>query len=485
MCGGGYTASKLLLCLALLLCAAGTSGLVNHLKVSNDDRCAFRIDQYGLVAGGVYDFRILHFQGEKNKTGFVMQVVQTMETALAVTLQQLCPLLESAKPINTSTIATIKPTTNFTRNVTKPQEGMYQTYFINCENQCFLGLRANGLHKVSFEVILTEYNIRNGARSYLSVGSWPLPIVYGTMVGVYLICLVLWLWVVFRKGNNRNRVHHLMSALVLLKVLSLTFEAIELHYQDTHGVSGGWAVPYYAFLTVKGSFVFVLIVLIGSGWKFLKPYLSSKDKKILMVVIPLQILDNIALVITEQTEEGLMLWRFWVFIFRAIDIVCCIAVLAPVLWSISSLKSAAATDGKAAVNLTKMALFRGFYLSVISYMYCRLIILYLLEFTLKYKYVWVKPFFDEVAALAFYSYTAWKFRPVVGNPYLSMDSTDEGKDIAEVLQPSPTNDIEMNSITFTIDDHEDTPSTETTAPQSTDPTTTNKTGLHHVQPQDS
>ncbi|KAH3742483.1 seven transmembrane domain protein [Pelomyxa schiedti] len=353
---------------------------------------------------------------------------------------------------------------------------MYQTFFINCENQCYIGNK--GLHTVTFDVILTEYNVRNGKTSYLSIGSWPLPIFYGSMVGVYLLCLGLWLWTVFRKGNNRNRLHHLMSALVVLKVLSLTFEAIELHYQDTHGVSGGWAIPYYAFLTVKGSFVFVLIVLIGSGWKFLKPYLSAKDKKILMVVIPLQILDNIALVITEQTEEGLMLWRFWVFIFRGIDIVCCVAVLAPVVWSMTSLKVAAQTDGKAAVNLKKMALFRGFYLSVIAYMYCRVVILYVLEYSLKYKYLWVKPVFDELAALVFYTYTAWKFRPVVGNPYLSLECIDEAKDIAAVI-PSPTGDVELSTFSFPAPPNDVDGSSASSEIQ---PTT--NTGLHHVQNQD-
>jgi hypothetical protein len=61
--------------------------------------------------------------------------------------------------------------------------------------------------------------------------------------------------------------------------------------------------------------MFTVIALIGTGWTFIKPYLSDKDKKIFLIVIPLQILDNIAMVIIEETAPGTQGWFTWVRFF--------------------------------------------------------------------------------------------------------------------------------------------------------------------------
>ena len=40
---------------------------------------------------------------------------------------------------------------------------------------------------------------------------------------------------------------------------------------------------------MKGATLFIVIVLIGSGWSFVKPFLSDRDKKIVMIILPLQV----------------------------------------------------------------------------------------------------------------------------------------------------------------------------------------------------
>jgi hypothetical protein len=40
---------------------------------------------------------------------------------------------------------------------------------------------------------------------------------------------------------------------------------------------------------LKGAVLFITIVLIGTGWAFFKHILSGKDKKIFMIVVPLQV----------------------------------------------------------------------------------------------------------------------------------------------------------------------------------------------------
>ncbi|KAG2470630.1 RYDEN protein, partial [Polypterus senegalus] len=51
----------------------------------------------------------------------------------------------------------------------------------------------------------------------------------------------------------------------------------------------GLAVMYYITHLLKGALLFITLALIGTGWAFVKYILSDKEKKIFMIVIPLQI----------------------------------------------------------------------------------------------------------------------------------------------------------------------------------------------------
>lgn len=47
--------------------------------------------------------------------------------------------------------------------------------------------------------------------------------------------------------------------------------------------------PAVLSCSLKGALLFITIALIGTGWAFIKHILSDKDKKIFMIVIPLQV----------------------------------------------------------------------------------------------------------------------------------------------------------------------------------------------------
>jgi len=81
----------------------------------------------------------------------------------------------------------------------------------------------------------------------------------------------------------------MMAALLFFKTLSLLFEAVRYHYYSLNGFAEGWSIVYYIFAFIKGVMRFVVILLIGTGWSLLKPYLNDREKKIILIVLVLQV----------------------------------------------------------------------------------------------------------------------------------------------------------------------------------------------------
>jgi hypothetical protein len=109
----------------------------------------------------------------------------------------------------------------------------------------------------------------------------------------------------------------------------------------------------------------------------------------------------VAEIIVEESEEGQVVHSTWKVIFTSLDLLCCGAILFPVVWwvintwlsddrlglslaiygtgrSIRHLQEASQTDGKAAQNLRKLKLFRHFYMIVVCYIYFTRIIVKML-----------------------------------------------------------------------------------------------------------
>ncbi|KAF5826810.1 lung seven transmembrane receptor-domain-containing protein [Dunaliella salina] len=155
-----------------------------------------------------------------------------------------------------------------------------------------------------------------------------------------------------------------------------------------------------------------------------KPFLGDKEKRILLVVVPLQVFANIAIVITEEESPSVIDWFTWRDVYYLVDIICCCAILFPIVWSIKHLREASQTDGKAARNLEKLTLFRQFYIMVVVYIYFTRIVVYLLKSTVQYEYSWTSEGAEQLATLAFYVWTAVRFRPQSNNPYLRLDASE-------------------------------------------------------------
>ncbi|KAL8598165.1 hypothetical protein ACOMHN_043236 [Nucella lapillus] len=305
------------------------------------------------------------------------------------------------------------------------EEGLYNLFFHNC-----LSYRKST--PITMTIEITEDN--NG--NFLTAGEMPVPALYFTFSVLFFIAGTAWLSVLKRSREDVYKIHYLMMVVVFVKSLACLFHGVNMYFIQINGIhEDAWAVMWYIVYLTRGALMFVTVLLIGAGWAFIKHVLTDREKKLFLIIIPLQVLDRVAEVIVEESEEGNQSYMTWKEIFILVDLLCCGAILFPVVWSIRHLQDASRTDGKAAINLQKLKLFRHFYILVVCYIYFTRIIVYLMKITLPFKLVWLTDLFRELAMMVFFMVTGSKFRPATDNPYLQvpLDSDDEEIEMDEVL----------------------------------------------------
>lgn len=299
--------------------------------------------------------------------------------------------------------------------------GLYSLAFHNCRPD----------NVINLTVEMKENN--NG--NYLSVGQMPLPLMYFIFSVLYFAVGSLWFYVICSSKEGVFKIHYLMLALMYIKSMSLLCHGVNFHFIEAKGQQEeAFAILFYIVYLMRGIFMFATIVLIGAGWTFVKHILSDRDKKIFVIVIPLQILTNVAGIILSESEEGQSSYTMWKDLFILVDLLCCGAILFPVVWSIRHLQQASQTDGKAAVNLEKLKIFRHFYILVVCYIYFTRIIVLLLSITVPFRFEWLGECFVEIATLAFFMLTGYKFRPASNNPYLQVPQSDDETEMEVVTQ---------------------------------------------------
>uniref|UniRef100_A0A0D9YV22 Uncharacterized protein n=1 Tax=Oryza glumipatula TaxID=40148 RepID=A0A0D9YV22_9ORYZ len=311
------------------------------------------------------------------------------------------------------------PPGGVTTTVSIDDPDQYAVVFSNCQDGV----------EVTVDVYTEMYNVRDGIsdgpRDYLPVGLRPLPTVYTVVSEVYFAFLALWACVCVRHRATVERIHAVMGALLLFKALKMACAAEDSWYVERTGTPHGWDVAFYVFGFFKGVLLFTVIILIGTGWSILKPYLQEREKNVLMIVIPLQVVENLLLVVIGETGPTGQDWVVWNQVFLLVDVICCCAVFFPIIWSIRSMREASKTNGKAALNLQKLTLFKRFYLVVVGYLYFTRIIASAFLALLSYKYQWGVNVAIEAASLAFYLFVFYNFQPVAKNPYLYIGDTVE------------------------------------------------------------
>jgi hypothetical protein len=372
--------------LAFALLLGGAGGRKTSLTVEDDRRPGFLVEPFCFAGGGVLRFDVSAFRltaGGKlvapAKVGVIVRRVDGAATPFATTSAAdragaVC--LITHKQPDDQVVFITGANASFAQTVPSAAAGLYSLIYANCDP----GTAA------SFSLKAT---LMNPGGAYLSAGDIPLPLIYGAASVLFLAAFVTWQRTLMANAASAHKIHYLMSALCVVRAASVGFEA--LRYQSIKATGDGyaWATLYYLLTFIKGVMLFSVILLIGTGWSFVKPFLQDRDKKILLAVVPLQVLVNTAMVVVEETPPGTNGWMTWRDILHLLDVICCCAILFPIVWSIRHLREAAEADGKALRTLNKLKLFREFYIMVVCYIYFTRIIVYLVRVTLPCQVAWI------------------------------------------------------------------------------------------------
>lgn len=403
---------------------------IKALKITSDSRAMILFERFGFTHTGHATIKVSSVAvfstlapPEPSHLGFFLLSQESLIQVLLELQQnpQFCVL--DSKFINllfTFRDLSPPPNSSFNRSypITAPNE--YSLFFANCAPES----------KVSMEVRTELYNLDGRVKDYLSAGLTQIPTLYFVFSLVYFGFLAFWVYTCYTNKTSVHRIHLLMAGLLIMKALNLLCAAEDKHYVKVSGTAHGWDVLFYIFQFIRVVLLFTVIILIGTGWSFLKPFLQEREKKVLMIVIPLQVLANVASVVIGETGPFIKDWVTWNQVFLIVDIVCCCAIIFPIVWSIRSLRETSKTDGKAARNLAKLTLFRQFYIVVIGYLYFTRIVVFALRTIAAYKYQWVANAAEEIANLAFYITMFYMFMPVEKNQYFALD--DEEEEAAEM-----------------------------------------------------
>jgi G protein-coupled receptor 107 len=293
----------------------------------------------------VKDFKLDgHAPGMKAmKIGFLMRKADTESAAqedLEKALEEGACLLEQLHP--NDVFLDISKTSQVNMKVETGAEGLYSFIFARCD--------PSGHHTVSFKM---HADFHNPGPNYLSAGDSALPLVYFVFFLLFTMALLVWIWVLCRPSSSHVTVlsiHYLMGALLVVKCACLLVESIRFHFISLTGASATWSIVYYVVTSLRGVMLFTVILLIGSGWSLLKQYLNDREKKIILVVLTMQVFDNVAMIVLEETAPGSQGWLTWRDMLHLVDVMCCCAILFPIVWSIKHLRQAAEVDGKAQVK---------------------------------------------------------------------------------------------------------------------------------------
>lgn len=294
-----------------LLLATLAVAEIKSITISDDSRPLILLQTFGFTQTGHVTISVLYSSSQdSSRTGFYL-VEQESVLLVDIELQQ-----------NSSfCVLDSHYVHHFDQSYQVTSPGYYSLFFANC---------APGT-KVSMKFKTEMYNLDpNGSKDYLPAGSTQLPGLLFVFSLCYLTFFGLWVYLCY---NKKQMIHILVAALLIMKSLSLICGAEVKHYVKTTGTPHGWNIPFYVFQFLGNVLLFMVIVLVGTGWSFLKPKIRGKEKTLLAMVIPFEVVSTIASVVIGETGPYVQNWLIWTYIIFFAEVSCWVAMrLVIVCW---------------------------------------------------------------------------------------------------------------------------------------------------------
>ncbi|KAL7750219.1 hypothetical protein RI367_004392 [Sorochytrium milnesiophthora] len=383
----------------LLLLTATTANARQNLELDGDDRTIIALLEFGYLSQGTLEINVQNLKMEPKPKEFVGVLIRKSRRVLAsdaLNDEDGCPLDADLKQDKDYIVAMDKVNTDLAKMVV--DEEAYWTITYHAAN-------ANG--------------------NLLSAGQMFLPTIYAASAVVNVVFIFLFSRQFRMETARVFWVHRLMLLLLVLTVLQKVFLAAQYHSMQAGIDTRAYDIISYIFTVIKSSLAVTIIGLLAAGWSFIKPYLSERDRKLIMFIIPLQVIANVAHVMELELAIGSLSSIFWSRVLPIVDISSFLIILYAIIQTRKHLTQAADTDGKAKSNLDKYQLWGTLYLATFVYLYLTRIISLFLKTAVPFKVLWLSEAFDEIVTGIFYIFIGRRFSPSSANPYTELHTATD------------------------------------------------------------
>eukprot|EP01029_Cantina_marsupialis_P003430 TRINITY_DN132828_c2_g1_i2.p1 TRINITY_DN132828_c2_g1~~TRINITY_DN132828_c2_g1_i2.p1 ORF type:complete len:434 (+),score=74.76 TRINITY_DN132828_c2_g1_i2:24-1325(+) len=413
---------KIQLCVIILILFGLSEAKIQTLKIRGDTRTIYNIENFGFTSSGVARFNITNYVGDGNGEIVLRKVsnrddgfMQTENDFQLLRQKPGCGRLYRSNDLITHMNKTITDEGPIVveYHFTSETHGLYQMIFRNCD----LAPHSYDLHLV----------FTSSPGHYLSAGQVLLPYVHFTMVILFIGAFVGWVYMMSREKTKVHKVHHLMSALVIFKILSELFEGASLLAMDHHGKPDMWNSLFYILYFAKAMLLIIVVFLIGIGWSIIKSGLTKIDRSVLLIVLPLQFIVNIAYIFLQEAAPGSIAQLNIRDLMTFLDIISCCVLIIPIGASVQQLARSSIKDKSKRQEAVRVMQFRSYYGGVVAYIATTRFLMDVVEILVPYHMEWTAVAFGEVVALAFYCFTGILFRPKSENAYMQLGTDEDGE----------------------------------------------------------
>ena len=282
--------------------------MMHDLQISRDERALYKIEAFCFVAGGVMNVSVEDFNvnapADDSRAGFVMRRTVSESAAqqeLEESLESDTRLLDvppgskararaRARARAGAAPPDLRPRVSRAKGFSHrraPRARAQHTAFVLDLSDKKKRRRAHQAHVVApgdaglYSLIFTRCapggagvgvsfklhaEFYNPGPDYLSACESALPALFMGFFALFGGALVAWVAVLCLSKGQVHHVHRMMAILLLLKTMAMLSESIRYQFIARTGSGEGWSVVYYVFSFLKGVMLFVVILLIGTGW---------------------------------------------------------------------------------------------------------------------------------------------------------------------------------------------------------------------------